>query len=323
MATGLVKGTDAYNSAASPWAAYTAAPAPAAAPVAAPAASPFAAPAPATAAAPAYSPAPQPLSQMIAPTPAPAASPAPATAPAFSEAQSSSILRSLGMPVGANGTDWLNQNPDKIAAYNQQRAAAGDSWKFPVPTLDQAIDAQIQATTADPTYGSLAKPPLPPFVPFTGADLPNDPGYKFRVDQGNKAINAAQAARGGLYSGAALKEIDKYNSDQGSQEFNNANTRYVQNFNTSYGQASGDQNSLYNRLAGLSNTATNGVNTSVQNNQNNAANLGTIYSQGANASAASSLNTGNDINTLLSKILSQNSIGNSSYGGKTTPYFGG
>ncbi|MDH3582281.1 MAG: tail fiber domain-containing protein [Hyphomicrobiales bacterium] len=45
------------------------------------------------------------------------------------------------------------------------------------------------------------------------------PGFKFRQEQGEQAIQRAQAARGGRLGGAALKELVGFNQDLASQEF--------------------------------------------------------------------------------------------------------
>jgi hypothetical protein len=66
---------------------------------------------------------------------------------------------------------------------------------------------------------------------FTPADFAAgmDPGYAFRVSEGNKALNASAAARGGLISGNALKAAQDYGQAAGSQEYTNAFNRYQAN----------------------------------------------------------------------------------------------
>lgn len=48
-----------------------------------------------------------------------------------------------------------------------------------------------------------------------------DPGYQFRQQQGEDAINRAAAARGGRLSGRTLQELGEFNSGLASQEFGN------------------------------------------------------------------------------------------------------
>lgn len=74
--------------------------------------------------------------------------------------------------------------------------------------------------------------------------MQNDPGYQFRLGEGNKAINASMAARGLSGSGAALKALTRYGQDYASGEYNNA-------FNRQSNLASMGQNAANN----LSNVA--------------------------------------------------------------------
>ena len=53
-----------------------------------------------------------------------------------------------------------------------------------------------------------------------------DPGYGFRLKEGQKALERSAAARGGLISGAALKAAQQYGQEMGSQEYMNAFNRY-------------------------------------------------------------------------------------------------
>ena len=53
-----------------------------------------------------------------------------------------------------------------------------------------------------------------------------DPGYAFRLKEGQKALERNAAARGGLISGGALKAAQQYGQEMGSQEYMNAFNRY-------------------------------------------------------------------------------------------------
>ena len=53
-----------------------------------------------------------------------------------------------------------------------------------------------------------------------------DPGYSFRLAEGQKALDRQAAARGGLISGAALKGAQRFGQEMGSQEYTNAFNRY-------------------------------------------------------------------------------------------------
>lgn len=112
---------------------------------------------------------------------------------------------------------------------------------------------------------------------FSMADYQADPGYQFRLQQGEQGIQRAASARGGQYSGATLKALANFNSGLASQEYGNAYSR----FNT-------DQTTRFNRdssIAGIGQTA----NTAVGNAGTNATNaIGTAGMQNA-------FNTGQNI----------------------------
>jgi hypothetical protein len=64
---------------------------------------------------------------------------------------------------------------------------------------------------------------------FSMADFQQDPGYAFRLSEGQKVLDRSAAARGGLISGGALRAATRYGQDMGSQEYQNAFNRYQTN----------------------------------------------------------------------------------------------
>jgi len=83
----------------------------------------------------------------------------------------------------------------------------------------------------DPAYAQ------PGAFTFTNQDFRADPGYAFRLEEGQKALDRQAAARGGLISGAALKAATRYGQDMGSQEFQNAYQRALTGYGTKVQQA--------------------------------------------------------------------------------------
>ena len=61
---------------------------------------------------------------------------------------------------------------------------------------------------------------------FSGFE--QDPGFQFRQQQGEQAINRAAAASGGRLSGRTLKELGSFNQGLASQEFQNFANRRLQ-----------------------------------------------------------------------------------------------
>ena len=68
--------------------------------------------------------------------------------------------------------------------------------------------------------------PMADYKMFGPEQFSADPGYGFRLAEGQKALDRQAAARGGLISGGALKAATRYGQDMGSQEYNNAFNRY-------------------------------------------------------------------------------------------------
>lgn len=66
------------------------------------------------------------------------------------------------------------------------------------------------------------------YTPFKYDEFTADPGYAFRLKEGQKALDAQAAARGGLISGNALRAAVGYGQEMGSQEYQNAFNRYQQ-----------------------------------------------------------------------------------------------
>jgi len=128
---------------------------------------------------------------------------------------------------------------------------------------------------------------------FSMADYQADPGYAFRLGEGQKALDRQAAARGGLISGGALKAATRYGQDMGSQEYQNAFNRY--------------QTSRSNQLQPLGNLMSSGQ--AAASNQGVAAgnygtNAGQAYMAGGQATAAGQLGVGNTINNALGTMAS-------------------
>lgn len=114
--------------------------------------------------------------------------------------------------------------------------------------------------------------------PFGLEDFNADPGYQFRLSEGEKGLNRAAGARGMYDSGATLKALTRYNQDYATGEFGNAYNRY-----------NADRTNIFNRLAAISGTGQ----TAASNMGNAAQNFGA----NANANTMAGVNASN--NALL------------------------
>ena len=118
---------------------------------------------------------------------------------------------------------------------------------------------------------------------FTGkVDLTQDPGYAFRLSEGQKALDRSAAARGGLISGGALKAAQRFGQDLGSQEYQNAYNRALTGYNADVAREATGYNRLA-ALAGYGQTATGQIGAA---GQNMASNVGNLMTSGAAANAA-------------------------------------
>jgi len=64
------------------------------------------------------------------------------------------------------------------------------------------------------------------YTNFGPQQFQQDPGYAFRLKEGQQALDRSAAARGGMISGGALKAAQRYGQEMGSQEYMNAFNRY-------------------------------------------------------------------------------------------------
>lgn len=124
--------------------------------------------------------------------------------------------------------------------------------------LNAAVDKAFAAQHADPAYGSLTRN-------FSNADFQTDPGYQFRLQQGMNGLNNSLAAKGGLLSGAAVKEAMRLNQGYATDEYGNAYNRFMNN-----------QSTQYNRLASLAGVGQNAANTLGQAGTNYANSAGNL-----------------------------------------------
>jgi hypothetical protein len=67
---------------------------------------------------------------------------------------------------------------------------------------------------------------------FNPSDLENDPGYKFQLAQGQKALANSAASKGMLMSGSALKSLDQYSQGLAGTSYQNAYNRALSTYQT-------------------------------------------------------------------------------------------
>lgn len=146
---------------------------------------------------------------------------------------------------------------------------------------------------------------------FTLADFTADPGYDFRMQQGQTALDRSAAARGGVLSGAALKGTERYSQDYASNEYQNAYNRY-----------NNDLTTRYNRLASLAGTGQTATAQTGAAGTAAASAIGENTLQAGNAAASGYVGTANAITngaqTIGNYFTTQQMLNKSAYPGATT-----
>ena len=191
----------------------------------------------------------------------------------------------LGGPAGAAAGAALGGGLDEATgggqtgaareAANAANAQSSEALALQRRMYDEGV-ARLQPrltagnnALAQMQSGAFAQPAA---FRFGAGDYQADPGYAFRLAEGQKALDRQAAARGGLISGSALKAAQRYGQDMGSQEFGNAYSRALDAYNANVARS----NTGYNRLAGLADvgqTAGTQIGTAGQNYATNARNL--------------------------------------------------
>jgi hypothetical protein len=127
-------------------------------------------------------------------------------------------LGGYATPLAIAGSSLLGANAAKSAAETQANAQnQANQLQYKMWQEQQALQEPWRQTGIN----ALAK--------LNSGDVSAmmDPGYAFRLSEGQKALDRQAAARGGLISGGALKAATKYGQDMGSQEYTNAFNRYA------------------------------------------------------------------------------------------------
>jgi hypothetical protein len=159
----------------------------------------------------------------------------------------------------------------------------------------QQFDRQVELQAPFREAGIRALPELEAasrYTPFGKDQFQADPGYAFRLSEGQKALERQAAARGGLISGGALKAATRYGQEMGSQEYTNAFNRYQTERNARL-------NPLQS-LAGIGQTSTNQLGAAGQNYANAA---GEAIGAGAQARASGYMGVANAASGGLGQYL--------------------
>ena len=156
----------------------------------------------------------------------------------------------------------------------------------------ESVDLQEPWRQAGITALNKLTPLATEYTPFGMDQFQQDPGYAFRLSEGQKALERSAAARAGLQSGSALKAAARFGQDYGSQEYTNAFNRY--------------QTERAARLQPLQSLAGVGQTTAAQlgqSGQQMASNVGELMTSGAAARASGYVGGANALSSALGQGL--------------------
>lgn len=188
-------------------------------------------------------------------------------------------------PFKATGMTGLDLIGTATGAYkNKTPAAATGPTGYPDPNDPGYMGADATGgDSTDPAFGSFTKP-------FTVEDFYNyaDPGYAFQLQQGTQALQNSAAAGSGALSGAALKDLLKYNQDYAGTAYNDAFNRYQT-----------QQGNIFSRLASILQLGQNAAAGVGSQGTNLAGNAGQAISNAGTAAGAGIVGAGNAVNSGL------------------------
>lgn len=187
---------------------------------------------------------------------------------------------------------WAGLIGAGVAAYgaNQQRGAIGSASAAQQAAMQQSLAEQrrqyeLAQNNLSPWLqaGRQALTAQQQLMGLGGdstnqlAALANSPGYRFRLQQGQQALEAGLASRGGMGSGKSMAAANEYGQNFASNEYANR----------------------LNQLAGLSGTGQSTAQNMGSLGANYAQNYGGTLQSGANALGAASINAANATQSSL------------------------
>jgi hypothetical protein len=224
------------------------------------------------------------------------------------------------IPAAILGSSLLGSRSASKAA-DVQAAAADRAAELQKEQFERQIELQAPFREV----GVRALPELEAasrYTPFGMGQVQQDPGYAFRLAEGQKALDRQAAARGGLISGGALKAAQRFGQEMGSQEYTNAFNRYQT-----------ERQARLNPLQSLAGFGQTSVNQLGQAGQNYAANVGNLMTSAGAAQAAGQVGATNAItgglgtylnysqgNALLNALRNRGGGFSSGTGMTNTPY---
>lgn len=221
--------------------------------------------------------------------------------------------RAGGGPVAAPGSPG---NPLRDASGNPMQWLPGGGSGEPIqygtvgnPATPATPQTGVRGVSGNSPGGGPASPgsvapgitsgQLSPFTSWnqqfqapTAATEQNDPGYQFRLQQGEKALQNSAAAQGNLLTGNTAAGINAYGQDYASNEYGNVYNRALGQYQQNYNIFQQNQANQFNRLASLAGMGQTAVGQLNSAGSNAGSNIGNTYMQGSQQIGNSLQNAG-------------------------------
>jgi len=126
--------------------------------------------------------------------------------------------------VGAGLTSAYMGSKAAGDAADAQAGAAADANRLQWDMYQQTRQDQMPWMNV----GKTALQKLPGMIEEGPGDFYSSPGYQFRLDEGNRAIDAGLASRGLYGSGKALKDLSRFNQGMASDEYGRFLSQWMQ-----------------------------------------------------------------------------------------------
>lgn len=200
----------------------------------------------------------------------------------------------MGIETAIIGSALIGAAASSSSASKQARAAQAG-----IDAQRQMFERQVelQEPWRQAGVNALAKlQGAADYTPFGMAQFQADPGYGFRLEQGQKALERSAAARGGLLGGATGGALQRYGQDLASQEYQSAFNRYQAERQARLGPLQS--------LAGVGQTATNALSSA---GGQYASNVGNLMTDAGAARAAGYMGGANAVGRGVSQYLGYSS----------------
>lgn len=174
-----------------------------------------------------------------------------------------------------SAAELQKEEADNALAFQKQQWTTQQANLAPWLAAGKTGLTNLTGLLSTPGQGLLT-PWTEQFKAPTDVTEANDPGYKFRMAQGEGALENSAAANGSLLSGNTLEAQQKFGQNYASNEYSNVYSRAMQEFNSRYGIFENNQTNTFNRLAALSGVGQTAATTLGQEGQTAANNVSNI-----------------------------------------------